>query len=277
MKIRLTLIALALLLSAPVAAQDLTVISYNIRYNSDGDGDDLWDLRKAELVEQIKAHEPSSFGVQEATHTQMLYLAESLPDYAYVGVGRDDGSTKGEYSAIFYQKVRFEVLQSGTFWLSDTPKQISTGWDAALPRICTYAQLKERASARQFWHFNTHFDHMGQEARAESATLIIREIKRLAEPESALVVTGDFNAQPQELPIMRMKEAMIDPLDQLELKGPVGTFSGFQLDAPLDRRIDYIFVQGLNPTSYEHLGEKRANGRWISDHLAVKIKVSPIN
>ena len=263
MNIRLTLIALALLLSAPAASQDLTVISYNIRYNSSGDGDDLWDLRKAELVEQIKAHKPSSFGVQEATHTQMLYLAETLPDYAYVGVGRDDGSTQGEYSAIFYQKARFEVLQSGTFWLSDTPQQISTGWDAALPRICTYAQLKERASARQFWHFNTHFDHMGQEARAESATLIIREIKRLTEPESAVVVTGDFNAQPQELPIMRMKEAMIDPLDQLELKGPMGTFSGFQLDAPLDRRIDYIFVQGLNPTSYEHLGERRANGRWI--------------
>lgn len=272
MNIRLTLIALALLLSAQGAAQELTVISYNIRYNSEGDGDDLWDLRKAELVEQIKAHEPSSFGVQEATHTQMLYLAESLPDYAYVGVGRDDGSTKGEYSAIFYQKARFEVMQSGTFWLSDTPQQISTGWDAALPRICTYAQLKERASARQFWHFNTHFDHMGQEARAESATLIINEIKRLTKPESAIVVTGDFNAQPQELPIVRMKQAMIDPLDQLELRGPVGTFSGFQLDAPLDRRIDYILVQGLNPTSYEHLGEKRANGRWISDHLAVKIK-----
>lgn len=145
-------------------------------------------------------------------------------------------------------------------------------WDAALPRICTYAQLKERASARQFWHFNTHFDHMGQEARAESATLIINEIKRLTEPKSAIVVTGDFNAQPQELPIVRMKEAMIDPLDQLELKGPMGTFSGFRLDAPLDRRIDYIFVQGLTPTSYEHLGEKRANGRWISDHLAVKVR-----
>ena len=117
MNIRLTLIALALLLSAPAASQDLTVISYNIRYNSSGDGDDLWDLRKAELVAQIKAHKPSSFGVQEATHTQMLYLAETLPDYAYVGVGRDDGSTQGEYSAIFYQKARFEVLQSGTFWL----------------------------------------------------------------------------------------------------------------------------------------------------------------
>ena len=91
------------------------------------------------------------------------------------------------------------------------------------------------------------------------------------------MVTGDFNAQPQELPIVRMKEAMIDPLDQLDLKGPVGTFSGFQLNAPLDRRIDYIFVQGLTPTSYEHLGERRTNGRWISDHLAVKIKVSPIN
>ena len=269
MKIRLTLIALALLLSAPVAAQNLTVISYNIRYNSSGDADDLWDLRKAELVAQIKAHEPSSFGVQEATPTQMLYLAESLPDYAYVGVGRDDGSTKGEYSAIFYQKAQFEVLQSGTFWLSDTPQQISTGWDAALPRICTYAQLKERASQRQFWHFNTHFDHMGKEARAESAKLIVSKIATLVDGGDAVILSGDFNAEPHEEPIGVLKNSFEDPANKVELQGPVGTFSGFELDANLDRRIDYIFTKGVNVIGYQHLATRRTNGRWISDHLSI--------
>lgn len=255
-------------------AQNLTVISYNIRYNSQSDGEDLWDLRKRELVGQINQHSPDSFGVQEATQIQMQYILEALPEYAYVGVGRDNGATKGEYSAVFYLKEKFKLLESKTFWLSETPEEVSVGWDAALPRICTYAQFKERTTGRVFWHFNTHFDHVGKAARANSALLIIEKIKSLVSPESVFVLTGDFNASPNELPITHLKNAFRDPLEYIELSGPEGTFNAFNLQAPLDRRIDYIFFQGLTPLSYAHLSEKRANGRWISDHLPVKFDLA---
>ena len=255
-------------------AQNLTVISYNIRYNSQSDGEDIWDLRKGELVGQINQHSPDSFGVQEATQIQMQYILEALPEYAYVGVGRDNGATKGEYSAVFYLKEKFKLLESKTFWLSETPEEVSVGWDAALPRICTYAQFKEHTTGRVFWHFNTHFDHVGKAARANSALLIIEKIKSLVSPESVFVLTGDFNASPNELPMAHLKNAFRDPLEYIELSGPEGTFNAFNLQAPLDRRIDYIFFQGLTPLSYAHLSEKRANGRWISDHLPVKFDLA---
>ena len=255
-------------------AQNLTVISYNIRYNSQSDGEDIWDLRKGELVGQINQHSPDSFGVQEATQIQMQYILEALPEYAYVGVGRDNGATKGEYSAVFYLKEKFKLLESKTFWLSETPEEVSVGWDAALPRICTYAQFKEHTTGRVFWHFNTHFDHVGKAARANSALLIIEKIKSLVSTESVFVLTGDFNASPNELPITHLKNAFRDPLEYIELSRPEGTFNAFNLQAPLDRRIDYIFFQGLTPLSYAHLSEKRANGRWISDHLPVKFDLA---
>ena len=265
---------LMFLLTTVGVAQNLTVISYNIRYNSQSDGEDIWDLRKGELVGQINQHSPDSFGVQEATQIQMQYILEALPEYGYVGVGRDDGASKGEYSAVFYLKEKFKLLESKTFWLSETPEEVSVGWDAALPRICTYAQFKEHTTGRVFWHFNTHFDHVGKAARANSALLIIEKIKSLVSTESVFVLTGDFNASPNELPITHLKNAFRDPLEYIELSGPEGTFNAFNLQAPLDRRIDYIFFQGLTPLSYAHLSEKRANGRWISDHLPVKFDLA---
>lgn len=259
------------LFTTAVVAQDLTVLSYNIRYNSQSDGEDLWDLRKGELVDQIHQHSPHSFGVQEATAVQMQYILEALPEYAYVGVGRDDGASKGEYSAIFYLKEKFEVLESNTFWLSDTPTVVSKAWDAALPRICTYAKLKAHSNGKEYWHFNTHFDHIGTIARNESAKLIVNQINQMTKKGSAVVITGDFNAQPKDAPIETIKKSFKDPLDALALKGPKGTFNAFVIGAALDRRIDYIFYRGLTPLKYTHLDEKRANGRWISDHLPVKL------
>lgn len=262
------------LFTTAAVAQDLTVLSYNIRYNSQSDGEDLWDLRKGELVDQIQQHSPHSFGVQEATAVQMQYILEALPEYAYVGVGRDDGASKGEYSAIFYLKEKFEVLESNTFWLSDTPAVVSKAWDAALPRICTYAKLKAHSNGREYWHFNTHFDHIGTIARNESAKLIVNQINQMTKKGSAVVITGDFNAQPDEEPIVTIKKDFKDPLDALALEGPKGTFNAFVIGAALDRRIDYIFYRGLTPLKYTHLDEKRANGRWISDHLPIKISIS---
>ena len=210
-----------------------------------------------------------SFGVQEATLTQMKDLEDGLPDYSYVGVGRDDGATKGEFSAIFYKRSELRVLQEDTFWLSETPEKVSVGWDAALPRICTYVKFKLISSKKRFWHFNTHFDHMGEKARAESAQLIVSKIADLVSYADTIVLSGDFNAQPHEEPIRVIKNYFEDPADKIGLEGPTGTFSGFQLDAPLDRRIDYIFTKNVLVKTYQHLDTKRANGRWISDHLPV--------
>ena len=210
-----------------------------------------------------------SIGVQEATLTQMKDLKAGLPDYNYVGVGRDDGATKGEFSAIFYKRSELKVLQEDTFWLSETPEKVSFGWDAALPRICTYAKFELVSSKKRFWHFNTHFDHMGEIARAESAKLIVSKIMALVGDGEAIILSGDFNAEPHEEPILVLNDSFEDPADRVKLQGPVGTFIGFQLDAPLDRRIDYIFTKNLEVKTYRHLDTKRAKGRWISDHLPV--------
>ena len=254
---------------SPVFGQEIAVLSYNVRYNSSGDGLDLWELRKAELIYQIKELNPISFGVQEATLHQMKDLEAGLPDYDYVGVGRDDGASKGEFSAIFYKSSEMKVLQEDTFWLSETPEKVSVGWDAALPRICTYAKFELTSSKKRFWHFNTHFDHLGEIARAESAKLIVSKIKALVDGVDALVLSGDFNAEPHEEPILVLNHSFEDPTDRVKLQGPVGTFSGFQLNAPLERRIDYIFTKNMEIKTYRHLDTKRANGRWISDHLPV--------
>ena len=232
----------------------------------------MWDLRKAELIEQIKQIAPTSFGVQEATYNQMQDLGAGLAEYNYVGVGRDDGKTKGEFSAIFYKKDELRLIEESTFWLSETPENVSVGWDAALPRICTYALFEHQESKRKYWHFNTHFDHMGVSARAESAKLIASKIGSLVDGEEAVVLSGDFNAEPQEEPILVLRNNFQDPLETVNLRGPVGTFNRFDLDAILDRRIDYIFFKETRVLNYQHLDTKRSNNRWISDHLPIYFK-----
>lgn len=255
-----------------LSSQELSVLSYNIRYNSSGDGPDLWDLRKNELIAQISALQPTHFGVQEATKTQMDDLTEGLPNYNFIGVGRDDGATQGEYSAIFYQKSALEVVTSGTFWLSPTPEVVSVGWDAALPRICTYAKFKHLSSAKTFWHFNTHYDHMGKQARGESSNLILTKITSLVSTTDAVLLSGDLNAEPFEPPVISLLRSLQDPAHKFELSAPIGTFNGFDLDAIPKKRIDYIFYQNLDIIRYEHLRTRRENGRWISDHLPVLLR-----
>jgi len=257
-----------------LGAQELTAVSINIRYNSSNDGDDLWDFRKNEVVAHIAAQKPSVFGVQEATDIQMQFIDKHLPNYTFVGVGRDDGKTKGEYSAIFYRKDELELLEQETFWLSTTPEKVSKGWDAAIVRVCTYAQFKHIESGRHFWHFNTHFDHIGQEARIQSAILIREKIKSVNKTQLPVILSGDFNALPNEQPIIELKKAFKDPLEHTALIGPTGTFNGFEVGMQPDRRIDYIFSDGFKIKSYAHLDNKRKNGRWISDHLAVSTLLS---
>lgn len=170
----------------------ICVTTFNIRYDNPADSANNWAFRKDSVYAFIQASHPDVVGMQEVLNSQLIDLQAALPDYAYVGVGRDDGKTAGEYAPIFYRKDRFELKGGSTFWLSETPDSVGLGWDAACVRIATWVKLQDKQTGKEFVMLNTHFDHVGTEARRQSALLIIRKIKEIAGEEPA-IVTGDFN------------------------------------------------------------------------------------
>ncbi len=277
--IRILFFLLCFALPAAATAQPLRFLSYNIRYDNPGDGDDAWPKRRDYLAAQIGFYAPDVFGIQEGLHHQVEFLAQQLPQYAWVGAGRDDGRQAGEYSALFYRRDRFRLLDSGTFWLSETPGQPSKGWDAALNRVCTYALLRDSVTGQQLWVFNTHFDHIGQEARRQSAALIIQKIGEKNPENKPVVVMGDFNAEPSEAPVATMKNALTDTQEASETPafGPSGTFNGFKFHEPVTRRIDYIFAGGTGLRVLRHavLSDSK-DCHYPSDHLPVMADISTL-
>lgn len=245
-------------------------MSYNIRYDNNWDSLNHWSKRKEAIVNLIKQSNAHIIGTQEGLHHQIQYLATQLKDYSFVGIGREDGKTKGEYAAIFYNTNKFMPVTHGTFWLSKTPDKISVGWDAALERICTYALFKNIQTQKEFWVFNAHFDHKGKQAQLESARLILSKIKQLNKQKLPVVVMGDFNVLPHEKTISIFNKALDDGkvISTRGFKGPKGTFNGFN-NAPITNRIDYIFVKKISVKNYQHLDKRLPNGRYISDHNAV--------
>ncbi|MBR8536968.1 endonuclease/exonuclease/phosphatase family protein [Carboxylicivirga sediminis] len=259
-----------IMLCFELPAQELKVMTYNIKNDYQQEGLDTWELRKEEMARLLNDELPAIIGVQEALHNQLSDLQAHLADYSYIGVGRDDGKTAGEYCAIFYDTTQLKVIQEGTFWLSDTPDSIGIGWDAAYPRICTYGLFHHHSSGKKMWVFNTHFDHIGLKAREASARLILSKMNQLASHQEAVCVMGDFNAEEQELCIQILKDQLCDTRD-IALhpgKGPVGTFNGF-VDSSISRRIDYVFVKHFNVEQHTHIDRRKANGRYVSDHLPV--------
>ncbi len=258
-------------------AQQFTFMTYNIRYGTARDGENSWEFRKNGLAEQIKFYEPDVFGIQEGLEFQVEYLDSALSEYNYYGVGRDDGQTKGEYSAVFYKKNKFNVLNNGTFWLSQTPGEISTGWDAQLPRVCSYMVLENKVEGEKIAVFNTHFDHVGEEARKESARLIIQKIQEIKPADAAVVLMGDLNLEPQTEPIKYLSKNLTDArLSSKEVTfGPEGTFTGFNFTEPPERRIDYIFTDPdrIEVIKYAVLTDSKDN-KYYSDHLPVYVEVN---
>ena len=253
----------------------LEVVSYNIRYDNSQDGENQWDIRKETLASYLLKSSPDIIGMQEVLNNQLADLSNLLKEYKYVGVGREDGKTKGEYSPIFYRKSKLKVLMSSTFWLSETPQKISVGWDAALERICTYALFIDRKSKKHFWVFNTHFDHLGQKARSESVNLILEQISILNVNDYPILITGDLNLTPETLPIKKFQSNLNDVLSDLNLNDPkYGTFNGFDITKDANRRIDYIFQKGFRVLSAEHLWIITPKGLWASDHHPVYLKCS---
>ena len=274
MKIVLLAFALPLFLTAP--AQKINVMTFNIRLNIASDSLNAWPFRKDKVASQILFHEVNLLGVQEALHDQMIDLQERLPQFKYVGGGRDDGKEKGEYSAIFYDTTRLTVLNTATFWLSETPEIAgSKGWDAAITRIVTWAKFRDKLSKKVFYAFNTHFDHMGKIARKESAALLLKKVKSIA-GDTPAIITGDFNATPTDEPIQVITDAA-NPVRLTDTKaisatphyGPTGTFTGFQSKERDDQPIDYIFITRKWKVLKHATISQGWNARFASDHFAV--------
>lgn len=253
-------------------AQNYTCLTYNIRYANENDGEDKWSIRKDFLIKQIQNQKPDFFGVQEALASQMDYIQLNLKNYRPIGGGRDDGMRKGEFSGIFYNITKFMVVRSGQFWLSETPNEIGIGWDAALPRICTYALLKDIKTKSTFWVFNAHFDHMGEMARENSAKLILQRSIEFNSQNLPVIVMGDLNMEPETEGIRVLSDHFQDAKSVAKkvIQNQAGTFNGFKVDEAAKARIDYVFLSKdiKRIHRYEVLIEK-PNGRYPSDHFPV--------
>lgn len=250
----------------------LRVMTYNIRYNHPADSQ--WTARRSRIASMIQFHEPAVLGTQEGQLHQLIDLEDQLAGYERVGVGRKSGG--GEFCALFYQPVRLELLEYDTFWLSEAPRNPeSQGWDAAFPRIATWARFRDRLTETVFLVLNAHLDHRGDTARVESARLIRRRVAELVGTEPA-VVMGDFNAEPQDRPIQLLTSTgapvlLRDAMTAAETPhyGPMSTFNAFEAQVVEDHRIDYIFVRrGVRVLRHGHLSG-RGWGSFPSDHLPV--------
>lgn len=274
---KLIKVFLILISCLPVSGMaQYSVMTYNLRLNIPSDGENRWDNRKEWVSDLVNYYAPDVLGIQEGLPEQVQYLDSALIGYDYVGVGRDDGRNKGEFSAIFYQTKKLKVQESGTFWLSETPEKPSFGWGANYRRICTWARMKDLATGREFMVFNTHFDHESKLARLNSAKLILQSIEELNTTHLPVIVMGDFNTTPETPPIQLMRSKLKDSRNASKTKpfGPIGTFNGFDTTSPLNTRIDYVFVnESITVEKYAVLAESRYQ-RTPSDHLPVFVHVS---
>ena len=270
MKDRIFIICLVFLQVA-LYGQSMEIMTYNIKYANENDGENSWSNRKDWITDQIRFYEPDVLGVQEAVHSQLEHFSVNMPNHEFIGVGRE-GEKKGEFSAIFYNADKFEVLDNNTFWLSETPSEISKGWDASYNRVCTYALLQDKETREKFYVFNTHFDHVGDKARLESSKLIIEKIKELNKEGLPVFLMGDFNLEPGSDGIELLSGFMKKSREKAEMTfGPVGTFNGYNFSEPITRRIDYIFTNDkVKVKKYAVLSDSKEL-RYPSDHFPVMI------
>lgn len=252
-------------------------MSYNIRYDNPADGPNAWSNRKSFLVEQVKTADPDILGVQESLPAQVDFLAAYLPGYGRAGVGRDENGT-GESTTIFFRLDRFEMTESRAFWLSETPDVMSQGWDAAIRRICTYVRLTDKLTHQSWLVLNTHFDHVGEEARKQSAELIVKKIKELNAAKHPVILMGDFNATPESAPLVFLRTYLAEARRVAKTVSlpQAGSYNAFDTAKPADRLIDHVFVSAdLSVEKYQMFMEMR-EGRYPSDHFPVMAEISAV-
>lgn len=275
--LRHTILGILLFACTLHAGETVRVMSFNIRHGKGKDGDNVWEKRKELCVSRITVFKPDLLGLQEALGFQNEFIAKTLTGYKQLGVGRDDGKDAGEFSTIFYKAEHFEALDSGTFWLSETPEKIgSKSWDSSLPRIATWAKLKDKANGKELVFINTHFDHIGKVARLEAAKLM-RKFATEKGKDLPVVITGDFNTGPGSEPY----KALNDKLDgAVELHDTYaeffrekpepsqGSFHGFKPE-PGSTRIDWVLRSTHFTTKDAAIDRHREGNLYPSDHYPV--------
>lgn len=277
----LTLLA-TVLGSGDAKADEVTVklLSFNIRYGTANDGKDAWPLRHELVYDVIRSQQPDFCGLQEALRFQIDAIRKALPEYAEFGVGRDDGKTAGEYSAILYRNDRWQLDTGETLWYSDTPTEpASADWGNTIPRIVTWARFTEKSSGAEIYVFNTHFDHISQPSRLKSAEFLSRLIAEKA-GTAPVVVMGDFNAGEDNPAIVRLKNNNATEGPELsdtfrvlhpEAKG-VGTFNGFRGRTD-GAKIDFVFTNPAVEVESAAIVRTNDDGRYPSDHFPVAAEV----
>ncbi len=263
---------------------DLLVMTFNIRYGTADDGKDNWVNRKEQVWNLIDRYDCDVVGLQEALRFQIDEIRKALPRYDEIGVGRDDGKTRGEYSGILYRTDRLQLMDSGTFWLSDTPEVVaSTSWGNRITRICTWGRFLHKPSGKTFYHFNTHFDHQSQPSREKSAVLLAKRIADRRHPDP-VVVTGDFNAGEFNKAILYLKGdldvdgkspiPLVDTFRVLHTNAAqVGTFNGFYGTRSGDK-IDYIFVEPDTDVIEARILHDHEQNRYPSDHFPLMARIA---
>ncbi|EKD31397.1 MAG: hypothetical protein ACD_77C00339G0004 [uncultured bacterium] len=270
-----------------VTAQTINTATYNIRYENKSDSlnGNGWGQRLPVIVKLIQFHDFDIFGAQEVFYGQLNGMLTLMPEYGFIGVGRTDGEKSGECSPVFYKKDKFKLMQSGNFWLSETDSKPGVGWDAALPRICTWGKFQIKENGVYFWYFNLHMDHIGVKARLESSRLVIEKIKTLAGSEP-VILTGDFNSDQKSegYKLISSTGILQDSYETAEVRYAAnGTFNNFNPQQKTDIRIDHIFVsKGFRVMRYGILTDtywtETVKGSFVtrmpSDHFPVKVVVT---
>lgn len=260
--------------SAPQAAP-IRAMTFNIRLDIASDGANAWPHRRALVIDLIRHEAPDLLGMQEVLLGQKRDLEAALPGYGMVGVGRDDGREGGEFSPLAFRLDRFELIDTGTFWLSPTPDVPGKAWDAAFPRIASWAILRDRRTGKAIRVLNTHFDHVGELAKANSARQIARWVASGPGVGLPTIVMGDFNSPPESEPYRHLADRVSSGLaDSREVSrkppyGPPGTFTGFDIGSNAAAPIDHIFVTGDFSVESHAVITQHWGGRLPSDHYPV--------
>ena len=278
---KLTLIVSAVLMVLPFTSSaqkqtrdyDLKVMSYNIRMGTAKDGTNSWEYRYPATALMLQDQKPDVFGVQEAFDFQIRFIEDNFTDYDCVGVGRDNGKSEGEHMSIFWNKKTVKMIKWGTFWLSETPEKPSKGWDAACKRTATWALMKDKKTGKHFYYVNTHLDHRGSEARRQGLNLIVSRIDEINPKGYPMVLTGDFNMNPDDAALTGLEQRM-QSARKIAPKTDNHATLNLWGKGKADMVIDYIYVSGFSACpEYHTVNEKYGQWKYISDHYPIYAKL----